>query len=186
MTRSASGQVTQIRGLLQNIASIETDGMDLNIAYRTAPAGWGTLGFTLNNSFLFNYKLVTPTATGTGTTELQGKEQGSPDQAFPKHKAIGIVDWQGNMFGATLTGRYIKSVIEQQNGNKMNSRLYVDAQARFNPSWLSNGLAFAIGVNNLFDKDPPGCISCGLNNMDPTTYDVPGRYYYARATLRLP
>jgi iron complex outermembrane receptor protein len=41
-------------------------------------------------------------------------------------------------------------------------------------------------VNNLFDKDPPGCISCGLNNMDPTTYDVPGRYYYARVSVKLP
>jgi iron complex outermembrane receptor protein len=186
ITRSSSGQITQIRGLLQNIAGINTDGMDLNFSYRTRPASWGTLGFTLNNSFLFKYDVLEPTATGTGTTKLAGKERGSPDQAFPKHKAIGIVDWNGNMFGATLTGRYIKSVIEDQNGNKMNSRLYVDAQARFTPSWMSNGLGFAIGVNNLFDKDPPGCISCGLNNMDPTTYDVPGRYYYARVSVKLP
>jgi iron complex outermembrane receptor protein len=40
-------------------------------------------------------------------------------------------------------------------------------------------------VNNLFDKDPPGCISCGLNNFDPGTYDVPGRYLYARATVKM-
>jgi iron complex outermembrane receptor protein len=186
ITRTGSGSIAQIRGLLQNIAGINTDGLDLNLAYRTRPASWGTLNFTLNNSFLFNFDVLTPTATGTGTTSLEGKEQGSPDQAYPKHKAIGVIDWNWNMFGATLTGRYIKSVIENQNGNKMNSRLYVDAQARFTPSWLSNGLGFAIGVNNLFDKDPPGCISCGLNNFDPTTYDVPGRYYYARVNVKLP
>ncbi|HET8535369.1 MAG TPA: TonB-dependent receptor [Sphingomicrobium sp.] len=186
ITRSASGQITQIRGLLQNIAGIDTDGLDLNLSYRTRPASWGTLNFTLNNSFLFNYDVLEPTATGVGKTSLEGKERGSPDQAFPKHKAIGIVDWNNARFGATLTGRYIKSVIEDQNGNKMNSRLYVDAQARFKPSWFSDGLGFAIGVNNLFDKDPPGCISCGLNNMDPTTYDVPGRYYYARVSVKLP
>jgi iron complex outermembrane receptor protein len=186
ITRSSSGQITQIRGLLQNIAGINTEGVDLNLAYRTGPAPWGTFGFTLNNSFLFNYDVLEPTATGIGKTSLEGKERGSPDQAFPKHKAIGIIDWNGNMFGATLTGRYIKSVIEDQNGNRMNSRLYVDAQARFTPSWLSDGLGFAVGVNNLFDKDPPGCISCGLNNMDPSTYDVPGRYYYARVSVKLP
>jgi iron complex outermembrane receptor protein len=189
--RSASGQITQINGLLENIGGIKTDGLDFNIAYRTRPASWGTLGFTLNNTFLFNYEVSEPTADGTTTTNLQGKERGSPDQAFPKHKAIGIIDWAGDMFGATLTGRYISSVKEfpdgfDNPGLKMNSRLYVDTQLRFTPHWMSDGLGFAIGVNNLFDKDPPGCVSCGLNNMDPTTYDVPGRYYYARATIKLP
>jgi len=28
-------------------------------------------------------------------------------------------------------------------------------------------------------------ISCGLNNFNPTTYDVPGRYLYARATIKM-
>jgi iron complex outermembrane receptor protein len=191
LTRSASGQITQIRGLLQNIAGIDTDGLDLNFAYRTAPAPWGTLGFTLNNSFLFKFNEITPTATGTDTAKRAGTERGSPDQAYPKHKAIGIIDWAGHMFGATLTGRYIKSVIEYPDGpdapgHRLNSRLYIDGQVRFTPSWLSDGFGFAVGVNNLFDKDPPGCITCGLNNMDPTTYDVPGRYYYARATFKLP
>jgi iron complex outermembrane receptor protein len=50
---------------------------------------------------------------------------------------------------------------------------------------MGDRFGFALGVNNLFDKDPPGCISCGLNNYDPSTYDVPGRYYYARATIRM-
>jgi iron complex outermembrane receptor protein len=188
ITRAPNGQITQIRGLLQNIAGIKTDGLDLNFAYRTRPASWGTLGFTLNNSFLFHFKEITPTATGTATKERAGTERGSPDQAYPKHKAIGIIDWQGDQFGATLTGRYIKSVIETEvtPENKLNSRLYVDAQLRYTPSWLNNRFGFAIGVNNLFDKDPPGCITCGLNNMDPTTYDVPGRYYYARINVKLP
>ena len=53
----------------------------------------------------------------------------------------------------------------------------------FSPNFADN-FGFALGVNNLFDKDPPGCISCGLNNFDPGTYDVPGRYLYARATVK--
>ena len=35
ISRSASGQVTQIRGLLQNIASIETDGLDVTLNWRS-------------------------------------------------------------------------------------------------------------------------------------------------------
>ena len=87
-----------------------------------------------------------------------------------------------------MTGRYISSVIESQNDNKLNRRLYTDFQIRWETVGLGgreDGFGFALGVNNLFDKDPPACISCGLNNFDPTTYDVPGRYFYARATVRM-
>jgi iron complex outermembrane receptor protein len=118
-----------------------------------------------------------PSATGTLKISREGTEQGSPDQAFPKHKAIAILDWNGTNVGASLTGRYIKSVRESlAANNKMNSRFYTDFQLRFFAPSFADNYGFALGVNNLFDRDPPGCISCGLNNFDPTTYDVPGRY----------
>jgi iron complex outermembrane receptor protein len=185
ITRSASGQITQIRGLLQNIAGINTDGLDVNLSYHTAPSSWGTLGFTFNNSFLFKFDEITPTATATATAERAGTERGSPDQAYPKHKAIGTIDWNGYNLGLTLTGRYIKAVTEAENGNGLGSRLYTDIQGRWDPQFWGSRLGFAVGVNNLFDLNPPGCISCGLNNMDPSTYDIPGRYYYARLSVRL-
>jgi iron complex outermembrane receptor protein len=185
VNRTSSGSITNIQGLLQNIAGINTDGLDVNLSYHTARMSWGTLGFTFNNSFLFHYHVIVPTETGSATLKREGTEQGSPDQAFPKHKAIAILDWDGTNFGASLTERYIKRVVESQNGNKMNSRFYTDLQFRwFAPSFASH-FGFAIGVNNLFDKDPPACISCSLNNYDPTTYDVPGRYVYARATIKM-
>ena len=184
VTRTATGQIANIQGLLDNIAAIKTEGLDLNLTYRTAKMDWGTVGFTLNNTFLFNYDVFVPTASGTQKISREGTEQGSPDQAFPKHKAIGIIDWNGTNFGASITGRYIKGVRESEADNKLNSRFYTDVQLRwFSPDFADN-FSFAVGANNLFDKDPPGCISCGLNNFDPGTYDVPGRYLYARATVK--
>jgi iron complex outermembrane receptor protein len=47
-----------------------------------------------------------------------------------------------------------------------------------------DGLGFAVGVNNLFDKDPPGCVTCSLNNYDPNLYDAPGQFFYFRLTYR--
>jgi len=186
VTRSPlTGQITQISGILDNVNGINTEGLDVNLAYRTEETGIGRFGFTFNNTFLFNYDVIVPTADGTAKISREGTEQGSPDQAFPKHKAIGIIDWDGSAVGASLTGRYIKSITESQNGNKLGSRLYVDAQIRFTAPSFADRFGFALGVNNLFDKDPPGCISCGLNNFDPGTYDVPGRYLYARATVKM-
>lgn len=45
--------------------------------------------------------------------------------------------------------------------------------------------ALTVGVNNVFDQDPPACFSCNLNNYDPTTYDVPGRFGYLRLSYGL-
>ena len=181
--RSASGQVTQIRGFLQNIASIETDGVDLTLLYRGGNGPMGTFNLTWTSTFLFNYHVTVPATTGTTLIEREGTEQGSPDQAFPKFKSTGIIDWNLNEVGASLTGRYIGGVTEG-NGNRLGARFYTDLQLRWSPGWL-HGMSFAIGANNLFNVDPPACFTCGLNNMDPTTYDVPGTFFYGRITFRM-
>ena len=69
--------------------------------------------------------------------------------------------------------------------NKLNSRLYTDAQLIFTPSMFDRRFALTFGVNNLFDRDPPACYTCSVNNYDPTTYDVPGRFGYARISFKM-
>jgi iron complex outermembrane recepter protein len=179
--RSSSGQVIQIRGLLQNIAGIETDGLDVVLNYRSPETGAGRFGLFWSNTFLFDYTEIVPATAGVTVIERKGTERGSPDQAFPKHKSTAILDWELGEFGATLTGRYIAGV-DESDGNEMGSRFYTDMQLRW---LLDDRFGFALGVNNLFGKDPPACFTCGLNNMDPTTYDVPGRFFYAKATLKM-
>ena len=179
ISRTASGQVSQIRGFLQNIASIETDGVDVTLNFRSPRTGAGTFGLFWANTFLFNYTVTVPATNGFTAINREGTEQGSPDQAFPKYKSTAILDWTLNEFGASITGRYIGGV-DEANGNRLRAVFYTDVQARWN---LADGFTFALGVNNLFREEPTGCFTCGLNNIDPTTYDVPGRYFYARATF---
>jgi len=180
--RSPSGQVTQIRGLLQNIASIETDGLDVTLNARTGDTGFGTFGLFWTANFLFNYHVTVPATVGTTTIPREGTEQGSPDQAFPKFKSTAVIDWRLGSVGASLTNRFINHVVEA-NGNRLGDRLYTDIQLRWEPTFL-NGFGFAVGANNLFGVDPPACFTCGLNNMDPTTYDIPGTFLYGRVTFR--
>ena len=184
VTRAAGGQLTQIEGLLGNIAGIRTKGIDLNVAYRTLRTQAGTFGFTWNNTFLKNYDVIIPTADGTQVISREGTEQGSPAQGFPKWKSIGIVDWDGSQFGATVTGRYV-SKLRESDGNVMKSKFYTDVQLRWMPEMLGQQWGLAFGVNNLFNTRAPGCNTCDLNNFDPTMYDIPGRYYYFRAGVKL-
>ena len=183
ITRTASGAIAQIRGLLQNIASIETDGVDVTFNARTAQTSAGRFGLLWNSTFLFHYDVTVPATAGTTTLRRAGSEQGSPDQAFPKFKSNAVLDWSLGDFAASLTGRYISGVVED-NGNRMRHRLYTDIQLRWEGKSLG-GFGFALGANNLFNVSPPPCFSCGLNNMDPTTYDVPGTFFYARVTYKM-
>ncbi|HEV2595362.1 MAG TPA: TonB-dependent receptor [Sphingomicrobium sp.] len=187
VTRSiGTGNVTQIRGILQNIAGIKTDGIDLNVAYRFPLRGMGNVGLTWNNTFLGKFDVSTPTATGNAIEHRAGEEEGSPSQGYPRWKSIGIIDWDGFGFGATLTGRYISELKEiLNNQSPLKATFYTDAQLRWEPKFrFLRDLQFAIGANNLFNVKTPGCISCDINNMDPTIYDTPGRFYYARIGIK--
>ena len=188
VSRSAgTGTVTQIRAILQNIAELHTSGIDLNLAYKTSLPQAGTLGLTWNNTFLHIYDVTTPTGTGNALEKRAGQELGSPSQGYPRWKSIGAIDWDGFGFGATLTGRYVSKLKELLNNESpLKATFYTDAQLRWSPkfNFLVHDLQFAVGVNNLFDVKTPGCFSCDTNNMDPTTYETPGRYYYARIGLK--
>jgi iron complex outermembrane receptor protein len=67
----------------------------------------------------------------------------------------------------------------------MGSRFYTDLQLRWTAPSFADHYGFALGVNNLFKTKAPGCVTCDINNFDPTMYDVPGRYFYARASVKM-
>jgi iron complex outermembrane receptor protein len=120
-------------------------------------------------------KYVLTASNGFIVVDCRGTEHGSPGHAFPKFKANGTVSWNIGGFGASFTGRYIDAVTEINpdtgEPNKLGSRFY-DFQLGFSPGFRDERFSLTAGVNNVFDKDPPACFSCSLNNFDPTTYDV--------------
>ena len=184
ITRTASGQVAGIANPLINIGGIQTRAIDVNFVWTSPEWSMGTFGARWYTTRLLEFTEFVPTSGGLAAVEREGTERGSPDQAYPKTKSTLMLDWDKADFGATLTGRYLSKVQEAGDPNKLEARLYVDAQLRWSPTFLDEGLGFAIGVNNLFDKDPPGCVTCGLNNYDPNAYDAPGRFMYLRLSYK--
>jgi iron complex outermembrane recepter protein len=184
--RTANGFINEIDGTLQNLDSIKTRGIDATFNFRSSKSGIGTFGLNANASWLLKY--VLSASNGFVVLDRRGTERGSPDQAFPKFKGNATVDWSIGDFGASFTGRYIDSVIEQggpAGTNKLNSRFYGDAQLIFTPAFLDRRFALTLGVNNVFNQDPPACFSCSINNYDPTTYDVPGQFGYVRLSYKM-
>jgi len=184
ITRTSSGAVSAITNPLINIGGIKTHALDINLIWTSPEWDLGRFGARWYTTRLLKFTEFVPTSTGLAPIKREGTERGSPDQAYPKTKSTLMVDWDKGDFGATVTGRYISKVQEAGDPNKLEARLYADAQIRWTPSKLVDGLGFAVGVNNLFDKDPPGCVTCSLNNYDPNLYDSPGQFFYFRLTYR--
>ncbi|MFN2473015.1 MAG: TonB-dependent receptor domain-containing protein [Sphingomicrobium sp.] len=185
--RTSNGFVNEIDGTLQNLDSIRTRGIDGTLNYRTHRSSIGQFGLAANATWLLKY--VLSASNGFVVLNRRGTERGSPDQAFPKFKGNATIDWTLGDVGASFTGRYIDSVTEinQNTGlpNRLGSRFYGDVQLRWTPAFFDRRFQLTAGVNNVFDKDPPGCFSCSLNNFDPTTYDVPGQFGYIRLSYKM-
>jgi iron complex outermembrane receptor protein len=68
--------------------------------------------------------------------------------------------------------------------NRLDATTYSDVQMGYRFDDM-NDLRLTLGVNNVFDKDPPICLSCSLNGYDASTYDIPGgRLFYLRAEMK--
>lgn len=186
ISRTPSGFISGINGVLLNTGGIRTRGIDTTFNLRTDNTSAGMFGLSLNANFLFKYQETVPATAGVTVTSYKGFERGSPDQAYPKFKATGVLDWTMGFFTASVTGRYIDAVDEIQDATKhLASRFYTDLQIQLRPTFLDSRFALTAGVNNLFNVDPPACFSCSLNNYDPTTYDVPGQFGYLRLSYRM-
>jgi iron complex outermembrane receptor protein len=66
-------------------------------------------------------------------------------------------------------------------GNPLDSAMFTDLRVAWQPSFADSSLTIAVGVNNLFDEDPP-ILSTSTRNMSLTSHDLPGRIGYFRVT----
>jgi iron complex outermembrane receptor protein len=183
--RTPAGFISAINGVLLNTGGISTRGVDATLTLRTRKTGAGVFGLTILGNYLIRYAETVPATDGVTVTNYTGTERGSPDQAYPHVKGTGILDWSLGPVNVSYTGRYIGPVTESQNGNVLRARFYSDLALSLRPRLLDNRVAITAGVINLLNTSPPPCISCSLNNYDPTTYDVPGQFGYLKLTFGL-
>ena len=182
ITRTPNGLISRINAQLQNIGSIRTRGIDVIATARTRKTAAGAFGATGSANFLMKYSETFPAAIGFSTTNYLGTTRGFPDQSYPRFKGTGTLDWAMDAFTASFTGRYIDAVREAD-GTKLKGTFYGDVQLGY--ALFDRKLAFTVGVNNVFNQDPPPCFSCTGPNYDPTTYDVPGQFGYLRISYKM-
>jgi iron complex outermembrane receptor protein len=187
-TRAASGNLNPPNNFLDNLGSIETDGIDLKVDWRGNQMSWGTLSAGLQATRVGKF-----TATDTdGIVSQRAVGIEVSDSAIPKIQANAQIGWDKNDWSVNWSLRYIDSVDEycgnavitnvpgcnqNETFNTLDSAIYSDVQVAWNKAFGIDKFKLAFGVNNLFGEDPPICYTCSLNGYDAGTYDLPGTFW---------
>ncbi|WOT06412.1 TonB-dependent receptor [Shewanella youngdeokensis] len=176
--RSADGKIEYIEAGVENIASVETSGLDFVTAYNLETS-FGDFKFKLDVSHVLEFK----------------KQDDAESDPYEYAGTQDYPDWRGNFsaswyldeFSASLTTVYIGS----QSGQDLRDAGYdyiIDVpsymkhnfQVGYAHQW--NG-SITLGVNNLLDEDAPTWYNyAGYRDVNTGLYDVLGRTYYLRVS----
>ncbi|AWH30467.1 TonB-dependent receptor [Stenotrophomonas sp. YAU14A_MKIMI4_1] len=194
ITRASTGGINGFNNRLTNLGSIKTDGWDVDLHWTLPQSAAGQFKIGWQNTFVGRYE-----ATGAaGQKQPQGPGIEVADSSIPEWTSNLSLGWTLGNWSANWTMRHISELTEdcgdavafavcsdQAAGtNTLAATTFHDAQVGYRIEWMK-GLQLTAGLNNVFDKDPPICLSCSLNGYDASTYDIPrGRYWYLRADLR--
>jgi iron complex outermembrane recepter protein len=219
VSRDAAGSIWLTPGgfvvdLPNNIGELQTKGIEVNASYSHEIGSLGTVSASLIGTYLDEYVtdngltepydcagLYGPTCSAGGTTQ-----SGAPLPEW-RHKArvtwnmpdgVGIsLQWRhiGKVKAETLTDNSsLAGDFNFDPGLRIGAKNYFDLATTFA---IGDNYNFRLGVNNIFDKEPPLVTSgsgsrAGSNlcptgpcngNTFPATWDPLGRYIYAGLTL---
>jgi iron complex outermembrane recepter protein len=194
ITRNSTGAIDGFANFLTNIGNIDTRGYDVNLSWVLAPTDWGQFGLEWRNTFVDKYEAI----GANGARQPQGVGIEVANSAIPDWTSTMTWSWHYGDFDASWGIRHISDLEEACGSaatfpvcrndpatgrNRLGSTTYHDLQVGYQIDWL-RGTRFTAGVNNMFAKDAPICLSCTLNGYDASTYDLPGRFWYVRADFR--
>ena len=183
--RALDGQITLIRNPLENIGGIDASGMDLEFSYLSPETGIGQFSLTLNATYLNEFLERFPNPDGTvSTTDRTGRVTDEAYQrAFPEWRAVTTLDWSKERWSGSLRFRWVDDMITEEDNN-LDSVVFTDIRASYNPAFLDDALTVTLGFNNVLDEDPPVCVPCSIISMVPQAHDLPGVVGYLRVTYQ--
>ena len=159
------------------------------------PAGdWGQFNVTWLNTIVADYEAIG--VNGVVQPQSEGTEVN--DSGIPEWTSNFRVGWSMGDWGANWTVRYLsdlhravrrcgrlRRLLQSRRRHQRAREHGLQRRAgQLERAVRAEGLRLAAGVNNLFDEDPPICLSCSLNGYDASNYDVPGRFWYLQASYK--
>jgi iron complex outermembrane recepter protein len=180
------GPITQIDQRFINIGEVKIEGFDVNIKAISPATAYGRFSFNLDGTYYRKYDVQQTDGTFAGFVSNQ---LGSATSGLnPRYKQYATVTWSRGPWSATLGNQYQSSYIDV-------GTLFDDAGTPRRVGTLSlwdlygsytgfKNWKLVLGVQNLFDKDPPFTNQQTTFQVgyDPTYYDARARFVYGSVT----
>jgi outer membrane receptor protein involved in Fe transport len=209
--RSPSGEVSRLLDTQVNIGSTETAGIDWGVDYSFEDMPWGgTLRTIWRGTYTSKFEETVPDFTNPDapaqTRDLLGTLlPGQPDRSFPEWRSNLDLIWTMGDWEAVWNVHYVHSYTEpcedglspsfselglcsnpdpENPTNEIDSVVYNDLQLSYYFDELDFANSkFTVGVDNVFDEDPPVSTAAFANSFDATQHRIPGQFYYARINV---
>lgn len=175
----------------RNLALIQQEGVDIDFNYGfDPPAGMPgeqiTLGYQA--SIVTEYTIQRNAAIAAVNCQGSYGARCSSDLVTlvsPDYRHRATVTWDVDPLTVQLGWKRIGEVRDSAIGSTQTIEAYdyFDLNVAYEPTW-HEGLRVNVGIDNLFDKEPPLPLNAGAFNTYPDTYDVLGRTFGISVTLR--
>ena len=170
---------------LANLGLVQTDGIDMNLSYDSDWGFWHfeSLSFTLASTLLLKYDEAFP---ATGNKGRAGFIQGF--SAYPKYKTTANLTLRARNWSVVWSNRYISAMDDFLRAANLTddavaeSIWYHDIFVNYE---IGRKFTIVVGLDNLFDIEPPRFHSAFNAETEPGTYDTIGRRFFTTFTIRL-
>ena len=137
-----------INGLLQNIASIDTEGIDVTLSFRTPDMSFGTIGLYWSSTFLLDYTETVPATVGAPRSSAREPSAAAPTRRSRNSSRRAMIDWSSGPVRRRSPAA-ISMASPKPERQSAGDRFYGDISWSIRP--LGSAFRIAVGVNNLFD-----------------------------------
>ncbi len=164
--RNADGTLAYITKTRLNMGGLKTQGIDLSLNYAYPTDRWGRFGFSMDGTFTDKYEgqndVGSPWVDSVGRIGALSTGSTSANTYIFKWKHNARVNWNYGPFFAQLTQQYSSSYEDtnalptQQPGQPFYNVIKPYRVYNLSTTYkFSKQLKLGLGVNNLFDEDPP-------------------------------
>ncbi len=194
-TSRTPGQVFLINTPVVNLGNLSTTGIDYTLRYKIPHFDLGSVDpgnfrAGLSTSYTSTYKInATPGEPGAETINYAGTF--TPQFGnISRWRGTVTLNWDKGNWNAQWQSRYINKLTALNADAAISGVNIPMASVIYHSIQLGYAVPsihtrFDVGVDNLSNKLPPLVYQNGANyNVDTATYDVLGRYYWARATIK--
>jgi len=197
-TRFPGGTINSLLSVPQNRSLIDVEGYDLTVNYRLPETAWGKFSFTWDSTYMANYEfdqdgdnlvgeysdrsnnwrirsnLLTRWEMGDVGATWASRFYSKQDEDCSTIAYYGFGDLCSDQFRQIDDPDTLIADLKDAPQNRIGGTTYHDVSVYWKAPWNAK---ITLGVNNVFDKQPPLAYSTFANTFDPQ-YEIPGQLVY--------